>query len=104
MSTRMLAAKAGISNGSAFYVVTALIEKGLVKIENFKNHPRKKQYIYLLTPRGIREKSVLTHNFIAYKRQEFIELQAEIKALETEAGISDDTTCVKEEEKSHDNT
>ena len=91
-STRELASAVGISNGSAYYVVTALIDKGFVKLENFANNPRKSQYAYLLTPRGIREKSLLTHSFIERKREEFEALKAEIKALEEEAGLTPEAT------------
>ena len=87
MSTRQIADGVGISNGSAYYVLTALVEKGFVKLGNFKKNPRKGQYAYLLTPKGIREKSLLTHSFIARKREEFEVLSAEIKALEEEAGL-----------------
>lgn len=87
-STRELASAVGISNGSAYYVVTALIDKGLVKLENFANNPRKDQYAYLLTPKGIREKSLLTHSFIERKREEFEALKTEINALEEEAGLA----------------
>ena len=90
MSTRRIADEVGISNGSAYYVITALIEKGFIKLENFKNNPRKGQYTYLLTPKGIREKSILTHHFIGRKKQEFQELKAEIEALEKEAGLIQD--------------
>ena len=90
MSSRQVADKVGIANGSAYYVLTALIEKGFVKLENFKNSPRKRQYAYLLTPKGIREKSFLTHRFIGRKRQEFDALRAEIEALEEEAGSAKD--------------
>ena len=88
MSTRQVADEVGISNGSAYYVLTALVGKGFVKLSNFKNNPRKGQYAYLLTPKGIREKSLLTHSFIEHKRQEFADLRAEIEALEHEAGIA----------------
>ena len=88
MSTRQVADEVGISNGSAYYVLTALVEKGFVKLGNFKNNPRKGQYAYLLTPKGIREKSLLTHSFIERKRDEFELLKAEIKALEEEAGLA----------------
>ena len=90
MSTRQVADQVCISNGSAYYVLTALIEKGFVKLGNFKNNPRKGQYAYLLTPKGIREKSFLTHRFIERKRQEFEDLEAEIQALEEEAGLADE--------------
>jgi EPS-associated MarR family transcriptional regulator len=87
MSTRQVAGEVGISNGSAYYVLKALVEKGFVKLGNFKNNPRKGQYAHLLTPKGIREKSLLTHSFIERKRQEFKGLKAEICALEEEAGL-----------------
>ena len=92
MSTRQVADEVGISNGSAYYVLTALVEKGCVKLGNFKKNPRKGQYAYLLTPKGIREKSLLTHSFIERKREEFELLKAEIKALEEEAGLSVEAT------------
>ena len=88
MSTRQVADEVGISNGSAYYVLTALVGKGFVKLGNFKNNPRKGQYAYLLTSKGIREKSLLTHSFIERKRREFKDLRAEIQALEDEAGIA----------------
>ena len=88
MSTRQVADAVGISNGSAYYVLTALVDKGLVKLGNFRKNPRKGQYAYILTPKGIREKSLLTHNFIERKREEFEVLRSEIKALEEEAGLT----------------
>lgn len=88
LSSRQVADQVGISNGSAYYVLTALVEKGFVKLENFKNNPRKGQYAYLLTPKGVREKSLLTHRFIERKRQEYDDLRAEIKLLEREAGLT----------------
>ena len=84
--TRQVADEVGISNDSAYYVFTALVEKGFVKLGNFKNNPHKGQYAYLLTPKGIREKSLLTHSFVKLKRQEFEDLRAEIKVLEDEVG------------------
>ena len=90
MSSRQIADKVGIANGSAYYVLTALVKKGFVKLENFKNNERKGQYAYLLTPKGIREKSLLTHRFIGRKRQEFDALRAEIESLEEETGLAKD--------------
>jgi EPS-associated MarR family transcriptional regulator len=97
MSTRKVADVVGISNGSAYYVLTALVEKGFVKLGNFKKNPRKGQYAYLLTPKGIREKSLLTHSFILRKREEFDVLSAEIQALEEEAGIGVGATRAQRE-------
>ena len=91
MSTRQVADEVGISNGSAYYILTALVEKGFIKLGNFKKNSRKGQYAYLLTPKGIREKSLLTHSFIERKREEFKILRVEIRALEEEAGLVAET-------------
>lgn len=88
LSYRKIAEMVGISNGAAYYVVTALVKKGFLKLENFKNNPQKRQYAYLLTPKGIREKSILTFRFIERKKLEFDELREEIRILEEEVGIN----------------
>ena len=88
MSTRQIADTIGISNGSAYYVLRALVDKGFVKLDNFKKNPRKRQYAYLLTPKGVLEKSKLTRGFIERKHQEYAALRAEIEALEKEEGLS----------------
>ena len=88
VSSRQVAEVVGISNGSAYYILAALVNKGFVKLSNFKKNTRKGSYAYLLTPKGIREKSLLTHHFIKRKRQEFEDLRAEIETLENEAGFS----------------
>ena len=98
MSTRQVANEVGISNGSAYYVIAALVEKGFVKLSNFKKNPRKGCYLYLLTPKGIREKSLLTQSFIERKREEFELLRAEILALEEESGLSIKTTTYLDSE------
>jgi len=88
MSSRQVADSVGISNGSAYYILSALVEKGFLKLSNFKKNPRKGSYAHILTPKGIREKSLLTHRFIKRKRQEFEDLRAEIKTLEDEVAFS----------------
>lgn len=89
MTSREIARLVGISNGSAHYILSALIEKGYLKLGAFKKNPRKRQYSYLLTPKGVKEKSILTHKFIHRKRREFEDLKAEIAALERELGLID---------------
>ncbi|WP_340300673.1 MarR family EPS-associated transcriptional regulator [Roseobacter sp. HKCCD5988] len=84
ISSRELADRLNISNGAAYYVLNALIEKGYVKVENFKNNAKKSGYFYLLTPAGVSEKSKLTAKFIRRKRAEYHALKAEIEALERE--------------------
>lgn len=90
LTSRQIAQMVGISNGSAYYLVTALIDKGLVKFTNFANNSKKKQYAYLLTPRGIREKSLLTNEFLIRKKKEYHALRNEINILEQEIGIKSD--------------
>lgn len=89
LTTREIAKEVGISTGAAYYCLTALVEKGFVKLENFKSNPRKGQYAYVLTPRGIREKAVLTLRFLERKAAEYEALRLEIAALEREAGLDD---------------
>ena len=90
LSTRKIAEDVGISNGSAFYVLAALVEKGFLKLDNFKNSSNKGRYAYILTPKGLREKTLLTARFIERKLEEYKNLRAEIEALEREAGLAFD--------------
>jgi EPS-associated MarR family transcriptional regulator len=86
MTTREIAQKVGISNGSAYYLLTSLIDKGFVKLTNFKDSSQKEKYSYLLTPKGIREKSLITGKFLVRKKQEFKALKKEINSLEKTIG------------------
>ena len=87
ISTREIAKQVGISNGAAYYCVTALIEKGFVKLKNFTQSKTKANYIYELTPRGIRVKAALTVSFLERKRHEYEDLKVEIERLESELGV-----------------
>ena len=89
ISTRQIAERVGISNGSAYYCVTALIQKGFVKLQNFTQSKTKANYIYELTPRGIRAKAALTVQFLERKKLEYNELKAEIARLEDELGLDE---------------
>jgi len=86
MTTREIAQKVGISNGSAYYLLTSLIDMGFVKLSNFKDSSQKIKYSYLLTPKGIREKSLVTNRFLVRKKQEFKALREEIDSLEKTVG------------------
>ena len=87
ITSREIAQKIGISNGSAYYLLTSLIEKGLIKFSNFNENSQKIKYSYLLTPKGIHEKSSLTNKFLVRKKEEFEALKEEIKTLEQNSGI-----------------
>ena len=76
---RELAEELGFSLGKLNYCVKALKAKGLIKIKNFKKNPKKFNYIYVLTPKGIGEKTKLTLNFMKRKMAEYDELKKEIK-------------------------
>ena len=75
---RELANELGFSLGKLNYCLRALKAKGLVKIENFKRNPNKINYIYVLTPKGISQKTKLTLNFMRRKIKEYDELKKEI--------------------------
>ena len=72
------------SNVEQYYKMN-LIEKGFIKVDNFRNSNNKIQYSYLLTPKGIEEKAKLTLDFIRIKTQEYNTLKQEIESLEQEA-------------------
>ena len=78
-SQRELAEELGFSLGKLNYCVKALKNKGLIKINNFKKNPKKINYIYDLTPKGISEKTKLTINFMKRKMKEYDELKKELK-------------------------
>lgn len=62
-------------------VDNALLEKGLIKVRNFKSSKRKLSYAYLLTPDGIAERAVLSQRFLRSKMEEYELLKAEIELL-----------------------
>ena len=76
---RELAKELGFSLGKLNYCLQSLREKGLIKINNFNKNPNKINYFYILTPKGIAEKTKLTINFMKRKMEEYEELKKEIK-------------------------
>ena len=80
LSQRAMAKDLGFSLGKLNYCLNALIDKGLVKIQNFKKQEKKVQYFrYVVTPKGIAERTKLTLNFMKRKMKEYDELKSEIK-------------------------
>lgn len=86
LSQRDLAEAVGISNGSAHYLLSALLDKGLIKLGNFTAAQDKRRYAYIMTPKGIAEKAAITKRFLERKIQEYDALKAEIETLRDELG------------------
>ena len=84
MTQRQLSKELGLSLGKTNYVLHALMDKGLMKLSNFKRSDNKVGYLYLLTPEGVEEKSILAKNFLQRKSIEYIRLKKEIEILENE--------------------
>lgn len=85
LSQRDLAKKLGVSLGKINFCLNALVAKGSLKINNFRNSDNKLAYVYLLTPSGVEQKARMTVQFLKYKVQEYERLRAEIEELQREA-------------------
>jgi EPS-associated MarR family transcriptional regulator len=84
VSQRALAKDLGVGLGTINFCFQALVEKGLVKMQNFSQSKNKLRYAYLLTPAGVAEKSKLTAEFLRRKVAEYETLQTEIEKLKAE--------------------
>jgi EPS-associated MarR family transcriptional regulator len=82
MNQRELAQALGVSLGKTNYCLKALLDKGMLKMQNFQSNKRKLAYAYLLTPSGMAEKAALTGRFLQRKMSEFEQLKAEIESLQ----------------------
>ena len=85
VSQRELSLRLGISLGKANFLLKALIERGFVKMENFKSSNNKKAYLYYLTPAGVEEKTRTTYQFLKRKTREYERIDEEIRQLREEA-------------------
>ena len=81
---RQIARDLNVSLGKTNYIVRALIDRGWIKLSNFKRSDNKLGYIYLLTPKGIAEKSILSQKFLRRKSEEYNRLKKEIEMLKKE--------------------
>ena len=86
INQRELSKQLGLSLGGVNYCLNALIDKGYVKAQNFNKSKSKLGYMYLLTPKGVSEKAILTYRFLQRKIQEYSDLKAEIESLEMDLG------------------
>ena len=84
VTQRELAEELGISLGKANYCMKALIDKGMVKANNFKTSANKHAYLYILTPKGIETKARVSIRFLQRKLEEYEALRIEIEQLKTE--------------------
>ena len=82
---RKLSQEMGVSLGKVNYCMKKLIEKGWVKLINFSRNPNKVGYTYLLTPKGIEQKTRLTFTFLTIKIKEYEMLKDEISKLKQDA-------------------
>jgi EPS-associated MarR family transcriptional regulator len=83
LTQRDLAERLGISLGGVNYCLKSLIDVGHIKAGNFKKNPDKSVYLYLLTPKGIREKAQLTAGFLKRKMAEYQALKQEIESVQS---------------------
>ena len=79
VTQRELAEELGISLGKTNYCLKALINKGMVKANNFKNNANKRAYLYVLTPKGLETKARISVRFLKRKMEEYDELKRELK-------------------------
>jgi len=84
MSQRQLSKELGLSLGKTNYLMRALIDKGWVKLTNFRRSNNKIGYLYIITPKGITEKRILAKNFLERKSAEYFKLKNEIEILKRE--------------------
>jgi len=89
LTQRELSLRLGFSLGKINFLIKAMVEKGLIKVESFKNSRNKSAYLYLLPPMGIEEKAKTTYRFLRRKIEEYEKLETEIKQLKKEVGFSD---------------
>ncbi len=86
VTQRQLARELDVSLGKANYCLRALIDKGWVKVEHFRQSNNKIGYIYKLTPAGLDERGRVAVRFLKMKKREYEEVKAEIEALQKELG------------------
>ena len=84
LTQRELSKELGVSLGKTNYIINALIDKGWLKLKNFKRSDKKLGYSYLLTTQGITEKAILAQKFLKRKSEEYNRLKEEIENLRKE--------------------
>lgn len=87
ISQRELSRRMGLSLGKMNYIVNALLQKGYIKAQRFKNSKNKMAYRYILTPQGISTKMHQTYSFLQRKTEEYERLKNEIEMLKNDTAI-----------------
>ena len=87
LSQRELSKKLGVSLGSVNYVLSNLIDAGLIKAKRFKNSKNKIAYMYIMTPAGIKSKMQLSRDFLKRKLNEYEMLKMEIEELKKDLEV-----------------
>jgi len=84
ITQRDISAQMGLSLGKINYLVHAMVEKGFIKVQNFRNSQNKISYLYNLTPSGMEAKAKTTYHFLKRKMDEYEKLEQEIRQLKEE--------------------
>ena len=84
LSQRELSQKMGVALGKINFCLNALVEKGSIKLENFRGANNRIRYAYILTPQGLEHKALLTYKFLKRKFREYSEIKAQIQTLSSE--------------------
>ena len=103
-SQRDIARELGVSLGRVNFCLQALIEKGLIKANNFRNSTTKQTYLYLLTPKGIDEKAKVTLRFLKSKLAEYESIKAELEELQKDATKYTPKTQIESPKRIHGET
>ncbi|MGB2630444.1 MAG: MarR family EPS-associated transcriptional regulator [Candidatus Omnitrophota bacterium] len=88
---RELVKELDISLGKVNFLLKALADKGIIKLERFKNSRKKLGYLYIITPKGLAEKSRITADFLKRKLKEYDELKREISELKLKLNLFEDS-------------
>jgi len=96
MSQRELSIRLGISVGKINFLMNALIDKGFIKVENFRKSNNKIAYLYNLTPCGIEEKARMTYLFLKRKTAEYEQLAQEIRQLQAEVQLNGSSAAIRD--------
>ena len=93
LTQREMMQKTGVSLGKVNYCVTALVEKGQIRVEQFKNNSNKTAYLYHITPSGLKAFTNLSLSFLKVKLKEYDQVKAQIESLYQQVQNMDAQLC-----------